>query len=422
MESAVLNRVSVECSALGFQSVVTSLLALACFTLWRHQRQPYFLTWSLAWLSYAIRLGSMSTYLVHRHLAWLALHQALAGLVALLLLLAALQFSRDVRWKPAYFWFGAIALAWGWASIYGIHNMLFAGLVSSVLLSVVTVITGFAFWSYRARVPSMAAPALAWIFWLWGLHHLDYPLMRRFGGAVLYGMFVDVLFIVATALGTLFLVLGDERGKLASRNSQLEQLTRLLLRAQEDERHRIARELHDEAGQVLSVVKMELDLDNRKEASALVGRVLAKVRDLSNLLRPAELDDLGLLPALRSLVDDFARRTRIDATLETTGSARAFAPELEVAVYRVVQEALTNIARHAQAQHVQVQMDVGADDVRVRVEDDGRGTPGEVTPHMGLLFMRERIGELGGSLEVGPRASGGFRILASIPAAPLASA
>ncbi len=422
MDLGVLSRLGVECSALGFQAVVTGLLAIACFILWRHQRQGYFLTWSLAWAFYAGRLASMSTYLVHRDVVWLAVHQTFAGLVSLLLLLAAFQFSSNLRWRPGFLWFGLVALAWGWVSVYVIQNMLVAGTVSIVLLSAVTIWTGFAFGRYRLRVNSKAAPVLAWTFWLWGLHHLDYPLLRRFGGAVLYGMFVDVLFIFMVALGTLFLVLGDERSKLESRNAQLEQLTRLLLRAQEDERRRIARELHDEAGQVLSVVKMELDLDNRREASALVAGVLSKVRDLSNLLRPAELDDLGLLPTLRSLVEDFARRTRFEATLETGGSARTFPPDVEVAVYRVVQEALTNVIRHAGASRVQVRLDVGSNEISVQVEDDGRGPTGDMTPQLGLLFMRERIAELGGALSTGPVLTAGergerrgFRVLASIP-------
>jgi signal transduction histidine kinase len=417
MEQDVLRRVTVECSALGFQSLITSLLALACLGLWRRQHRSYFLTWSLAWGLYALRLASMSTYLVHRDPVWLAVHQSLTGLVSLLLLFAAFQFSRGARWNPRYLLLGAVAVLWGWGSIYVIHSMLVAGIVSTVLLSGVTIWTGVAFWNYRRHVQSGAAPVLAWTFWLWGLHHLDYPLMRRFGEGVLYGMFVDVLFIVVAVLGTLFLVLGEERRRLATRTTQLEQLTRLLLSAQEDERRRIARELHDEAGQALTVVKMELDLDNRREASALVGKVLAQVRDLSNLLRPSALDDLGLLPALRSLVEDFARRTKLEATLETVGSARTFAPDLEVTLYRVVQEALTNIIRHADARRVQVRLDVDPDEVRVEVVDDGKGGTAEVTPNLGLLFMRERVTELGGTLEAGPAGEGrpGFRIRATLP-------
>ena len=95
--------------------------------------------------------------------------------------------------------------------------------------------------------------------------------------------------------------------ELSERTAELEQLTRLLLRAQEDERRRIARELHDEAGQALTAVKIELDLDGHRDAGEKVGRALAQVRDLSNLLRPSALDDLGLSAALRALAADVSR-------------------------------------------------------------------------------------------------------------------
>ncbi|MBI5709072.1 MAG: hypothetical protein HZC42_02045 [Candidatus Eisenbacteria bacterium] len=416
-----MDRTAVECSALGFQAVVTSLLALAFYGLWQRQRRPYFLTWALAWALYVARLGFISAYLVHRDEAWLFAHQAVTGMTSLLMLGAALQFAGGLAWRPRYLWLFAVTLAWAYVSIYVLHSMLVAGVTATVLLSGVTLWTGFVFFRHRRHVPSTATILLGWTFVLWGLHHLDYPLLRRFGTGVLYGVFADVLFIMAVALGTLFLVLGDERRKLAQRSAQLEQLTRLLLRTQEDERRRIARELHDEAGQVLTAVKIELDLDGRKEASEMVGRALAQVRDLSNLLRPTVLDDLGLLPALRGLIEDFARRSRIEASLETSGSARSFPPDVEVVIYRVVQEALTNVTRHAGARRVSVGLDVEDARVRLVVEDDGRGVEGEPTPHLGILGMRERITELGGTLVVGVRpaadgaAAGGFRIEAVIP-------
>ncbi|MEK7330648.1 MAG: sensor histidine kinase, partial [Candidatus Eisenbacteria bacterium] len=229
-------------------------------------------------------------------------------------------------------------------------------------------------------------------------------------------VFADVLFIVAATVGTLFLVLGDGRKALEARSHQLEQLTRLLLRAQEDERRRIARELHDEAGQVLTAVKIELDLEGRKEAGEMVGRALAQVRDLSNLLRPTVLDDLGLVPALRGLVDDFSKRTRIAATLACNDALGPLADEQQVVIYRVVQEALTNVARHAGAHRVQVRIEAADDRVRLAVQDDGRGVSGEPTPHLGLLGIRERVTTLGGTLVIDGAPGRGFRIEADIPA------
>jgi signal transduction histidine kinase len=199
-----------------------------------------------------------------------------------------------------------------------------------------------------------------------------------------------------------------------ARATQLEQITHLLLRAQEDERRRIARELHDEAGQVLTAVKIELDLDGRVEAGAMVGRALAQVRDLSNLLRPTELD-LGLAPALQALADDFSGRTRIQIALSHAQPLPPLPDELQVAIYRIVQEALTNVARHAGAGRVAVELDVADGQVRLSVEDDGHGVTGEPTPHLGLLGIRERVTTLGGTLRIGAGRGRGFRVEALIP-------
>jgi two-component system sensor histidine kinase UhpB len=279
----------------------------------------------------------------------------------------------------------------------------------------VTLWTGVVFWRERARISSGASPVLAGAFVLWGLHHLDYPLLRGFGAAVLYGVFADVLFLFAIGLGLLFVVLGNERDRLAERTSALEQLTGLLLRVQEDERRRIAQELHDEAGQVLTAVKIELELDGRAEAGAMVGRALAQVREVSNLLRPSVLDDLGLVPALRALADDFSARTRIAVTLDLDGAGRHVADDVAVVLYRVVQEALTNVARHAGAARAHVQVRSDHHSVVVVVEDDGRGAADDAEPHMGWLGMRERAAALGGRLTIGRSERGGVRVQADIP-------
>lgn len=405
----------VELSALGFQAALTILLAAVYFGLWRTQRRPYFLSWSAAWGCYALRLGFISAYLLDRRPLWLFLHQSATGLTALLLLWAALQFSLGVTWRRRYLWFAVITTGWALGSIYGIRDMRLGGLTTALLLAAVTLWTAGVFWWHRRRAPSAGATLLTWTFGLWSLHHLDYPLLRPLGAGVLYGVFADVLVIVAAAVGTLFLVLAEGRRALEARSAQLEQLTQQLLRAQEDERRRIARELHDEAGQVLTAVKIELDLEGRKEAGEMVGRALAQVRDLSNLLRPAVLDDFGLIPALRGLLEDFARRTRIEATLEGGEGLSRFTADQEVVIYRVVQEALTNVARHAQAHHVRVALEPDGDRLRLAVEDDGRGIAGAPEPHLGLLGMRERVMAVGGSIDFRGTPGRGFRLDARIP-------
>jgi signal transduction histidine kinase len=410
-----LDRLFVECSALGFQSVLTTALAVTCYVLWLRQRGPHFLTWSIAWSLYVVRLGSMSAFLVRRDPIWLFSHQAMTGLSALLLLAAALQLAGNFKWKAWHAITIPIVIGWSWVSIFVIDSMMIAGIWSVVMLSAVTVGTGVLLWRDRNRVPGSGATVLAWSFILWGLHHLDYPILRSFGAAVLYGVFVDVLFLFMIGLGMLFVVLGDERNRLAVRTVELEQLTRLLLRAQEDERRRIARELHDEAGQALTAVKIELDLDGHRAAGEKVGRALAQVRDLSNLLRPSALDDLGLTAALRALAADVSEHSRIKVDLNIDTGGRTFSPEIEVVLYRVVQEALTNIVRHAKATWVRARVALNGRDVLLTVEDDGQGIAPGSEPKLGLLGMQERVIAAGGTLTIAAAEDKGVRLTARIP-------
>jgi signal transduction histidine kinase len=412
-----VDRLTVELSALGFQAAVTALLAAVYLGLWRSQRRLWFATWAAGWTLYAVRLVLISAFLLDRGEVWLFAHQAVTGVTALLLLAAALQFSQGLRWRPWHAALGLLPVAWAAVAIYVIQDLAVAGLSAAAFLSAVTLWTGVVFWKHRRRDSSASATALAVTFTLWGLHHLDYPLLRPLGSGVLYGVFADVLLITTAAIGTLFLVLGDGRRALEARRRELEQLTGLLLRAQEDERRRIARELHDEAGQVLTAVKIELDLEGRGEASRMVARALDQVRDLSNLLRPSVLDDLGLLPALRTLVEDFRRRTRIDVSFEAPERIEPLPPDQEVAIYRVVQEALTNVARHSGARAVCVSLRGTQGGVALAIEDDGRSLDTPPEPHLGLLGMRERVHALGGTLAFSAARGAGFRIEASLPAA-----
>lgn len=411
---STLDRTFVECSALGFQSIITAVLAVACFVLWRRQRSPHFRTWAAAWFVYVIRLSCMSAFLVSREMFWLFAHQVATGVSSLLLLAGALEMSQGFVLRRRHWAAGPVVVGWAWITIYWMDSMLVAGVTSTLLLSAVTIWTGALFWKSRRRAPSAASSVLAWTFLLWGVHHLDYPILRLFGGGALYGVFADSLFLFTIGLALLFAVLGDDRRAIAARNSELAQLTRLLLRAQEDERRRIARELHDEAGQILTAAKIGLDLDGQREASHMVGRALEQVRDLSNLLRPSVLDDLGLAPALRGLAEDTSRRVGIDVDLELTGLMTRLDPDIEVAIYRVVQEALTNVVRHARATGAWVRLSVEDSKVLLTVGDNGQGLLKEVSPRMGWLGMQERISALGGSLSI-CAGDPGLRLEATLP-------
>jgi len=391
------------------------MLAIVHLALWVSGRMRYHGAWACAWMLYAARLVVISIFLVTRQPVWLFAHQAITGFTALFLLWAALLFSREIRWRPVYLLLPLAALGWAWVSVMGMRNMAVAGTSSAALMSAVSLWTGVVYWRTARERGSPGARMLAWTFWLWGLHHLDYPLLRGLGSSVLYGVFVDVLFIVVAALGALSMVAADSRRALAERTQQLEELTRLVLHAQEEERRRLARELHDEAGQALTVVKIELDLAGRTETGALVGRVLDQIRNVSRMLRPSVLDDLGLEPALVALTQDFEHRTGIRVDRELALSGASVPEEVQVAIYRMVQEALTNVARHSGARRALVKVTRGAEGVEIVIEDNGKGAVASPTPHMGLLGMRERVTELGGSFRVVTHPQEGFRIEASLP-------
>lgn len=400
--------------ALGFQALCTLALAGVHFGLWRAQARPFHLSWALAWTFYALRLGAISMFLATRHEVWLFAHQTVTGWAAMLLLLAALQFDRGLPWRPGYALAGVAAPIWAAIAIWVVRDYAIAGATSILLLFAVTAWTAAVFWARCRHQPSTGARVLAWAFTLWSLHHLDYPLLRAQGEGLMYGVFADVALITLVALGTLVLVLGEGRRALALRTAELEQLTRLLLRAQEEERRRIARELHDEAGQALTALKIELDLEGNKAASALAARALAQVRDLSNLLRPQAIDDLGLVPALRGMAEDFAARTQLEVEIAAPENA-ACPPEIAMTIYRVGQEALTNVARHAGAKRAWLTVEFDDHQARLIVEDDGRGPDAAMKPHLGLLGMHERVVGVGGRLWFGRGANGGMRVEATLP-------
>ena len=387
-----------------FQTLCTLALSAVHLGLWRQRRQVFHATWAAAWAVYSLRLIFISAFIETRSLGWLFAHQVVTMGSGLLLLWAALQFATQVRWRALYWLAPVLAIAWAWYSVFSIHDMKTAGLSSALLLSAVTLGTAYVFMRQDRAVPSTGARLLSWAFLLWGLHHLDYPLLRSQGSSVLLGVFMDVT----------LLVLGEERTALAQRSVQLEQLSALLLRAQEEERRRIARELHDQAGQTLTALKIELDLEGRKEASARVAEVLAQVRDVSELLRPRALDDLGLVPALRALVDDFSRRTHIPVAMEAD-DPQGWAPETALTIYRVAQEALTNVARHSGARQAWVRLVREGAACRLVVEDDGRGMQDGLKPHLGLMGMRERVTAAGGTLRLERASKGGLRVEADLP-------
>jgi two-component system sensor histidine kinase UhpB len=189
------------------------------------------------------------------------------------------------------------------------------------------------------------------------------------------------------------------------------------LHAQEAERRRIASGLHDEVGQVLTGVLLRLEDDETKEA---VRQALEEVRRIARELRPEMLEQLGLVSALTELSRKFADSSGIRVERRFATGLPPLSDDSELAVYRVAQESLTNIARHADASRVEIALHPGPDSVVLRVIDDGRGIP---TPdpfalngHGGLRGMRERALLVGGALAVKRGSEGGVEVRLEVPA------
>jgi len=204
---------------------------------------------------------------------------------------------------------------------------------------------------------------------------------------------------------------------------------RRIIEAQELERRRLARELHDQTGQELTSVLLGLkgvedaaDADARGQALDKVrGQVLEtlhEVRRLAVELRPKALDDFGLVPAVERLAQSFMEQTGLMLDVEARLGEGRFPSELETALYRMVQEALTNIVKHAQARHVSIVLSSGHGLITALIEDDGRGFDVDAAREgMGLAGMRERLGLIGGRLTIESHPGGGTTLIAKVPLA-----
>jgi two-component system sensor histidine kinase UhpB len=212
---------------------------------------------------------------------------------------------------------------------------------------------------------------------------------------------------------------------------QLHQLSQATLQAQEDERQRVARELHDEAAQALTSLLVRLRLLERagdpeaarehlQELRALTARALEDVRRIALELRPTILDDLGLTAALGWRADEFNAAGAARASVQVVGIDGRLPRPIELTCYRVAQEALTNVARHAAATHVQIILRQEDGWLALEIHDDGQGfdavaIQAEHTRGLGLQGMRERLALVGGDLTIDTRPGSGTHLLARVP-------
>jgi len=574
-----------ELAAAFFQAAITLGLAALCAWLYRRYRKPYFAWWALAWSLYVLRLGAIISFIVSGARYWLYWHQVITGWTALVLLWAALVFSEQRRWRPAYLALVLFPPVWSYLAIYRLENFMLAAGPAVLFLSVATLWTAWAFFRYYRQVRSTAALILAVALLLWGVHHLDYPLLRARGVWNPWGYYLDIAFTLSVAAGILLLIVEDLQGgvrtlsalstelqdrqrdrdlldallqvlltlpavqgsamyladrdegrfvrgigacaewsgsvphgsaaraigqvmrggapevvldwdssvsssgrrhayvaalpvvrgkrvtgalvivgdardpfaaldrpfllalgrqvgaalenadlyrRLEDRKAELERLARRMVRQHEDERRRLSRELHDETAQLFSAVKLQLGLareganeaivPNLNRALGLIDEGIGSIRNVTRSLRPSLLEDLGLVPALRALVHDFQERSDVDATFVVSDRIPALSDDAELALFRAVQEGLSNVSRHAGARSAAVALAVEERDVVLRIRDDGRGLPAgerveefERRGHMGLAGMRQRIGALGGSVVLGSLSGGGAELVVRVP-------
>jgi signal transduction histidine kinase len=267
-------------------------------------------------------------------------------------------------------------------------------------------------------------------FVLWGLHHLDYPFLRARGAWVPWGYFLDIGFELAIGIGFAVMVLSDTAARLAVRTAELGRLQLRTTKADEDTRRRLARDLHDETAQTLSAVKLEIGLLREGAAQdtgerldrllQLMDQGISGIRRVVADLRPAQLDDLGLAPAIRSLATEVGDRAGLMVTVEIDPTLPRLGAERELALFRAAQEAIANVIRHAEASRLTIRLRTSKDRVRLTVRDDGRGFSAgtdlvalERSGHLGLAGMRERIGGLGGTVELDGRA--GMTVTVDLP-------
>lgn len=262
-------------------------------------------------------------------------------------------------------------------------------------------------------------------------------LLKRFGSlqSRLTSMLLAALGagLLLSLLGSFYVLHLERQGRerylaLADSRLELEKLSARLLDIQEQERRSIARELHDEVGQALEALLVDLGRLSKlppaneqamreriSSLKSLAENSVKTVRDIALLLRPSMLDDLGLIPALEWQAREVSRRGEMEVEVHSEMVSEQFPDEIKICVYRLVQEALNNAAAHASAKHAQVSVREVTERLEVEITDDGQGFDPQRMRGMGLLGMEERVKRLGGKLKIASRAGHGTTIVAELP-------
>ena len=226
---------------------------------------------------------------------------------------------------------------------------------------------------------------------------------------------------IAIATGRLF-------ESLRSSRSRLQMVTKRLVEVQEAERRSVARELHDQVGQVLTGLQFSLETGKRaaegnlrtifEDSQLLVTSLMKQIREISLKLSPSMLDDMGLLRTLLWHFEQYSSQTGIKVHFSQSGLEKRFRSEIEITAYRIIQEALTNVARYAQVKNVDVEIKADDEMLRLQVRDLGCGFDPQKTIHrttFGLTSMKERAYLMGGQLSIKTEPGAGTELLAIIP-------
>lgn len=414
-----------ELDAAILQAAVTVGLSVLFAVLHRKTGKAFFAWFAVAWGLYVVRIGAIIAFLRTTDWGWLYWHQVLTGLTALALLRAAFALGAPtarLRWFPGLALF---PIAWSYVAVYVLDRFILAALPAVLFLSAITLATAWVVWRHGRPTRAPGAGLLAASLFLWGLHHLDYPFLRAKGAWNPWGYYLDVVFSLLVGAGGLLLV-------LAERAADLERLQRRMLQQHEEERRRLSLHLHDETAQVFTGVKLRLGVMRERADAATAVELdrmmaalddgVASIRGITEELRPALLDDLGLAPALRALAEESAERFGLTLELRMPAALTGVTADGELALYRALQEAMSNVARHAQARRVLVEAAEDPRELRLTVGDDGRGFPEapsledlQRAGHLGLAGMRERIVAQGGRVTIGVSTLGGAVVTAVVP-------
>jgi signal transduction histidine kinase len=216
----------------------------------------------------------------------------------------------------------------------------------------------------------------------------------------------------------------NQRQRAVNAEKELRRLSQQLVQAQEEERKTISRELHDEIGQMLTGLKMELAnleefrnapgnefSEHLAETKAITEQTMRSVRDMAMGLRPSMLDDIGLEPALRWQAREFSRHSGVPVSIDADGDIEHLSDAVRTCIYRVVQESLTNCGRHSKASNIQIAVSGKEDRINLTIEDDGKGfDPNRVSDRgLGLIGMEERVKKLGGTFSIFSQPQNGFK-------------